>query len=119
MRTSLLKVVSLIAVAVASVFLFVKIGQTAGSPLIIGELRFRGPNGANDEFVEIYNNNDTDHTVTSSDGSWLRTCCFRRQRAFCNPQRHRDPRTRSLSRCEHDRLLARFVSGRKRHYGYG
>src|ERR1700752_2744564 len=69
MRPSLLKVVSLIAVAVASVFVFVKIGQTAGSPLIISELRFRGPNGANDEFVEIYNNSDTDHTVAATDGS--------------------------------------------------
>ena len=69
MRSSLLKVVSLITLASASVFLFVKIGYTAGSPLIITEFRFRGPNGANDEFVEIYNNSDTDHTVTASDGS--------------------------------------------------
>lgn len=69
MRTSLLKVVSLIAIATASVFLFVNIGQTAGSPLIISEFRFRGPNGANDEFVEIYNTSDTEHVVTSSDGS--------------------------------------------------
>jgi hypothetical protein len=36
---------------------------------VISEFRFRGPNGANDEFVEIYNNTDTDHTVASSDGS--------------------------------------------------
>lgn len=69
MRTSLLKVVSLIAIATASVFLFVNIGQTAGSPLIISEFRFRGPNGANDEFVEIYNTSDAEHVVTSSDGS--------------------------------------------------
>ena len=69
MRSTLLKVVSLIAVASASVFLFVNIGHSAGSPLIISEFRFRGPNGANDEFVEIYNNSDTDHTVAATDGS--------------------------------------------------
>src|SRR6185369_15197836 len=44
-------------------------GRTSNSPLVISEFRFRGPNGANDEFVEIYNNTDIDHTVASSDGS--------------------------------------------------
>jgi hypothetical protein len=36
------------------------IGQadSVGSTLLISELRFRGPNGANDEFVELYNNTD-------------------------------------------------------------
>ena len=56
-------------IASASVFLFVTSGRTSSSPLVISEFRFRGPNGANDEFVEIYNNTDTDHTVASSDGS--------------------------------------------------
>jgi hypothetical protein len=37
--------------------------------LIISEFRLRGPNGANDEFIEIYNNTDTAHTVTAGDGS--------------------------------------------------
>ena len=37
--------------------------------LIISEFRLRGPNGANDEFIEIYNNSGADHTVQSSDGS--------------------------------------------------
>ena len=32
--------------------------------LIISEFRVRGPNGANDEFIEIYNNSGADHTVT-------------------------------------------------------
>ena len=59
----------LIVIASASVFLFVTSGRTSSSPLVISEFRFRGPNGANDEFVEIYNNTDTDHTVASSDGS--------------------------------------------------
>jgi hypothetical protein len=35
---------------------------TAGS-LIISEFRVRGPNGANDEFIEIYNDSGADHTV--------------------------------------------------------
>jgi len=43
--------------------------HTADSPLIISEFRLRGPNGANDEFIEIYNNTDTAHIVTASDGS--------------------------------------------------
>jgi len=32
-------------------------------PLIISEFRVRGPNGANDEFIEIYNDFGADHTV--------------------------------------------------------
>lgn len=34
--------------------------------LIISEFRVRGPNGANDEFIEIYNNSGADHTVQDS-----------------------------------------------------
>jgi hypothetical protein len=48
---------------------FITSGRTSTAPLVISEVRFRGPNGANDEFVEIYNNTDTDHTVAASDGS--------------------------------------------------
>jgi subtilisin-like proprotein convertase family protein len=36
---------------------------TAGQ-LIISEFRLRGPSGANDEFIEIYNNSGADHTVS-------------------------------------------------------
>ncbi len=36
---------------------------TAQAQLIISEFRVRGPNGANDEFIEIYNNSGADHTV--------------------------------------------------------
>ena len=44
--------------------------QTAANvPLLITEFRFRGPNGPNDEFIEIYNNSDTPHTVNSVDGT--------------------------------------------------
>jgi hypothetical protein len=39
------------------------------SPLIISEFRVRGPSGANDEFVEVYNNSDTSTTVASQVGS--------------------------------------------------
>src|ERR1043166_5405387 len=39
------------------------------SPLIISEFRVRGPSGANDEFVELYNNSDTSTTVASQVGS--------------------------------------------------
>lgn len=38
--------------------------QVAAGQLIISEFRVRGPNGANDEFIEIYNNSGADHTVT-------------------------------------------------------
>ena len=40
----------------------------AGS-LIISEFRLRGPSGANDEFVEIYNDSGADHTVSSISGT--------------------------------------------------
>jgi hypothetical protein len=44
--------------------------QTAANvPLIITEFRLRGPNGPNDEFIEIYNNSDLPHTVNSVDGT--------------------------------------------------
>lgn len=36
---------------------------SASGQLIISEFRVRGPNGANDEFIEIYNNSGADHTV--------------------------------------------------------
>ncbi len=44
-------------------------GQSGGSALLISEFRVRGPNGANDEFIEVYNNSDSAHVVASSDGS--------------------------------------------------
>ncbi len=44
-------------------------GVVSPVPLIISEFRLRGPNGVNDEFVEIYNNSDFAHTVNSLDGS--------------------------------------------------
>lgn len=41
----------------------------AAGTLIISEFRVRGPNGANDEFIEIYNDSGADHTVTSVSGT--------------------------------------------------
>ena len=39
------------------------------TPLIISEFRLRGPGGANDEFVEIYNDSNAPLTVNAFDGS--------------------------------------------------
>ena len=41
---------------------------TAGQ-LVISEFRVHGPNGANDEFIEIFNNSGSDHTVAALSGS--------------------------------------------------
>jgi len=41
---------------------------TAGQ-LVISEFRVRGPNGANDEFIEIANVSGADHTVSAASGS--------------------------------------------------
>ncbi|HYP19128.1 MAG TPA: S-layer homology domain-containing protein, partial [Chloroflexia bacterium] len=42
---------------------------TAPNDVIISEFRLRGPNGANDEFVELYNNTNGHIIVNSVDGS--------------------------------------------------
>jgi hypothetical protein len=41
---------------------------TAGT-LLISEFRLRGPAGASDEFIEIYNNSGADHTVSAGSGT--------------------------------------------------
>ena len=47
-----------------------KLAAPAGvGDLLISEFRLRGPGGANDEFVEIYNPGNADFTVTTVDGS--------------------------------------------------
>src|SRR5688500_8433270 len=45
------------------------VSQDAFGQLIISEFRVRGPNGANDEFIELYNNSGADHTVTAASGT--------------------------------------------------
>jgi uncharacterized repeat protein (TIGR01451 family) len=37
--------------------------------LLISEFRLRGPGGATDEYIEIYNNSDAPHAVAPTDGS--------------------------------------------------
>ena len=41
----------------------------AAGSLIISEFRLRGPSGANDEFIEIYNDSGADHTVAAISGT--------------------------------------------------
>jgi subtilisin-like proprotein convertase family protein len=41
-------------------------GTAAPAQIIISEFRVRGPNGANDEFIEIMNRSTTDHTVAAT-----------------------------------------------------
>ena len=48
--------------------LTVPTGLAAGS-VLISEFRLDGPNGVNDEFLELYNNTDASITVQSTDGS--------------------------------------------------
>ena len=61
--------VSRFGIATTITFLFLIIlsaSQTVSAQLIISEFRVRGPNGANDEFIELYNNSGADHTVASA-----------------------------------------------------
>ena len=44
------------------------LAAASAGQLLISEFRVRGPNGANDEFIEIYNNSGADHTVADSGG---------------------------------------------------
>ena len=44
-------------------FVTMSASQVVYAQLIISEFRVRGPNGANDEFIELFNNSGADHTV--------------------------------------------------------
>lgn len=46
-------------------------GITAAGSLMISQFRVRGPNGANDEFIEVYNDIGADLTVVAADGTGL------------------------------------------------
>ena len=50
-------------VSTGVVVMVLGLAQIAAAQLIISEFRVRGPNGANDEFIELYNNSGADHTV--------------------------------------------------------
>jgi hypothetical protein len=65
MRNSLRPPSLLFRAAVFAAFVFVCAAETSAQ-LVISEFRYRGPNGANDEFIEIYNNSGADHTVNST-----------------------------------------------------
>src|SRR5215208_3949927 len=45
------------------IMMILGLSDVAAGQLIISEFRVRGPNGANDEFIEISNNSGADHTV--------------------------------------------------------
>ena len=44
------------------------VGPIPPSPILISEFRFQGTSGGNDEFIEIYNNSDSPHTVADTNG---------------------------------------------------
>jgi hypothetical protein len=44
------------------------VGTPPPSQILISEFRFRGPLGGNDEFIELYNNSDSPHTVADTGG---------------------------------------------------
>jgi hypothetical protein len=50
-------------VSAGLVVMILGLAQVAAAQLVISEFRVRGPNGANDEFIEIANNSGADHTV--------------------------------------------------------
>jgi hypothetical protein len=59
-----LAVLAFVALVASQITVVVVRAATTG--LVISEFRVRGPNGANDEFVEIYNGTGAPHTVTAT-----------------------------------------------------
>ena len=53
----------------APVAYFTLFAEAQPGQLLISEFRHFGPGGAEDEFVEIYNNSETEHVVAATDGS--------------------------------------------------
>jgi hypothetical protein len=51
------------------VLLSLQVSAYAAGSLVISEFRLRGPNGAQDEFIEIYNDAGADHTVAAISGT--------------------------------------------------
>jgi len=62
-KTGMSKSFRISLVSIALMTLMLGLAQVAVGQLVISEFRVRGPNGANDEFIEIYNNSGADHTV--------------------------------------------------------
>src|SRR5215216_7851693 len=66
-KVSLLLLVLLIATPL--IVFVVKVSGQVDGQLLISEFRLRGLNGANDEFIEVYNNLDVGVIVLSPDSS--------------------------------------------------
>src|ERR1051325_11429562 len=62
-KTGMSKSFRISLVFTALITLMLGLAQVAVAQLVISEFRVRGPNGANDEFIEIANNSGADHTV--------------------------------------------------------
>ena len=100
-------------------------GASAGQ-LLISEFRLRGPGGANDEFVEIYNNSDG-ASPSAADGSAGYALVASSTTALNvgardrvhHPERDDHPGARSLPLRQLGRLLARRLPGRQRHDRHG
>jgi hypothetical protein len=60
-RHAVLRIAALVGLLVSA--------APATAQLIISEFRVRGPNGANDEFIELYNNSGAAHTVAALSGT--------------------------------------------------
>ena len=75
----------------------------------------RGPNGANDEFIEIYNNSGADHTVARRRHRLRRRGLERRRAVRASPTARSSPTRGHYLVREQRRLLARALPGRQRH----
>jgi len=58
-----------LASCVAGLSLLLVASDALAGAFLISEFRLRGPNGAADEFIEIYNNTGADHVVDASSGT--------------------------------------------------
>jgi len=58
-----------VAVSLVILLTFAALPAWAAGSLIISEFRLQGPNGAADEFIEIYNDSGADHTVAAISGT--------------------------------------------------
>jgi hypothetical protein len=65
-RTTILTAATLVVGALSAPQAY---AQATAGQLLISEFRLRGPSGANDEFIEIYNASGADHTVVASVGT--------------------------------------------------
>jgi hypothetical protein len=70
MRTSMRIWTPVVTLSAVVVFVSMHVAPMfAAGSLIISEFRLRGPSGANDEFIEIYNDSGSDHTVAAASGT--------------------------------------------------